>query len=326
MDSEFSHQIKKVSELDDRVRKVEQSLEPLLAAFQAMERKQDAMLAALEAHRAEYQRDTVVRNAHDELAVAERQWLRKFGRYEEARDMAASIIDAVGSGHISDSAIVEVTTKLAIKTPRYWVAHATLAVAAWLADEERQSRDALDYALELDRGRTALFMALVLRDQARDDILQDWLDDYLSGLNPDRLPRDFRVVIDAVTGGALCGRSAPRLVRRMNDWYTEASGRRDTAAVSVSDWQGRLLSLREPREEPDLSLLKDSPALRALSARRAANGAIAAAATHFRKRFEAGADASADVHAKLAALLHDLARTPDSVRSRTSAGPAKLGP
>jgi hypothetical protein len=315
-------QVGKVASLGDRVVRLEEAMH----VVERVERKQDALQATVDRNQAQYERDRRVQNAYNELAVAQEAWTERFGRYGEARDLAAGIIDAVGSAHISRAVIVDVTERLAARTPRYWVAQATLAVAAWLDDNQRQHHEALDFALALDEGKASLFMALVLRDAGRDDVLQEWLDDYLSGLDPMNLPPHFQVVIDAVTGGALGGGSAPRLVRRMADWYSDAEGRQDIAADAVGEWKRRLLSLAEAAGhardaghaghaarcgQRDLSVLAASPAWQALNARNTANSAIEGAARHFRARFAAGADVSADVREHLAALLHDLAQTPD---------------
>jgi hypothetical protein len=323
--SEISHlrgQVGKVAGLGDRVLRLEESMQ----VVERVERKQDALQATVDRNQAQYERDQRVQNAYNELAAAQRQWTEKFGRYGEARDLAASIIDAVGSAHISRAVIVDVTERLAVRTPRYWVAQATLAVAAWLDDNQRQHYEALDFALALDEGKTSLFMALVLRDAGRDDVLQEWLGDYLSGLDPMNLPAHFQVVIDAVTGGALGAGSAPRLVRRIADWYNDAEGRQDIAADAIGEWKRRLLSLAAQAGDAthagragqaaragrrDLSVLAASPAWQALTARNAANSAIEGAARHFRARFQAGADVSADVREHLATLLHDLAQSPD---------------
>lgn len=307
--SDLKHQVSKVSGLSDRLRRLEETLP---AALDNLAKKQDALQHAFDGYRTQYERDRLVANAYNELAIAERQWEQKFGRYEEARQMAASIIDAVGSGHISRSVLVDVTERLAVQTPRYWVAPATLAIAAWLDDNPQQHRDALDYALALDPGKTALFMALVLRDQDRDEILQEWLDDYLSRLTPANLPLHFQVVIDAVTGHALGDGAAPRLVKRMADWYIEAAGRSDVSDAAVGEWKRRLLSLgaRDGREDFPM-LAANEKAWPVLAPRHAVNRAIDQALQHFQGRFDEGADVSADVRANLATLLQDLARTPD---------------
>jgi hypothetical protein len=303
--------VSKVTGLSERVLRLEESLQ----AVERVERKTDALQESMDRNQEQYERDQRVQLAYSELAAAERQWSEKFGRYAEARDLAAAIIDTVGSGHISREVIVDVTERLAIRTPRYWVAQATLAVAAWLSDSQRQARDALEFALALDAGKTALFMALVLRDTDRDDILQEWLDDYLSGLDPMNLPADFQVVIDAVTGGALGRGLAPRVVRRIGGWYAQAQRRADIAADAEAEWKRRLLSLAAPAAPPSqrqgLEVLAASPQWQALAARNVANSAIEGAARHFRERFEAGADVTADIRAVLAGLLRQLAQAPD---------------
>jgi len=257
-------------------------------------------------------RDRIVLNAYEELTVAERRWARKFGLFGDARDLAAGIIEAADSGHINRGVLLDATERLAIRTPRYWLAHATVAVAAWLDDRPEQHDEALGFALALDPSKTALFMALVLLRLERDEVPQEWLDEYLSRLDRANLPPHFQVVIDGVTGGALGGVAALRLVQRMADWYKEAEGRQDISDAVVGKWKQRLLSLgaRDP-EQRVFPLLATCPEWQALGARHAANCAIAGAARHFRERFETGADVSAGARESLATLVNDLARTPD---------------
>ena len=219
----------------------------------------------------------------------------------------------VASGQLNQAVVLDVTERLAIQTPRYWVAQATLAVAAWLDDNPGQHRAAVHSALTLDYEKTSLFMALLLRDQGRDTELQEWLAAYLSRLKPALLPPHFRVVIDAVTGNALGGRAAPRLVRQVGEWYAEEGDRQDVADTAVSEWQRRLLSLgARYGETPDFSLLAaNEKAWKALSPRYAASQAVEQAARYFRERFDTGAQVSDDVRADLAVLLRKLARTED---------------
>ena len=182
--SDLKHQVGRVSGLNDRLRRVEQTVETVPAALHDLARKEEATRDSIDELRTMYERDRVVSTAYSELEVAEQEWQAKFGRYEEARNLAASIIDVVASGQINRSVVLDVTERLAIQTPRYWVAQATLAVAAWLDDKPEQHREALDYALALDYEKTSLFMALLLRDQDRDEVLQEWLTAYLSQLRP----------------------------------------------------------------------------------------------------------------------------------------------
>lgn len=311
--SDLRHQVGRVSELNDRMRRMDDTVRDLA-------RKQAATQDALSSLKEMYERDRIVATAYSELEVAERQRQAKFGRYEDARNMAESIIDVVASGQINQAVVLDVTERLAIQTPRYWVAQATLAVAAWLDDNPGQHRSALEYALALDYEKTSLFMALLLRDQDRDGELQEWLAAYLSRLSPNRLPRHFRVVIDAVTGNAFGGGAAPRLVRQVGEWYSEEGDRQDVSDTAVSEWQRRLLSLGvRDGETPDFSLLAaNEQAWKVLAPRHAASQAIEQAARYFRERFEVGAQVSDDVRGDLAVLLKKLARTEDGEEEQLS--------
>jgi hypothetical protein len=306
--SDLRRQVSRVSGLSDRLSRIEETVP---RALDDLARKQAATQDSLNSLREMYERDRIVTRAFNDLAVAERQWQAKFGRYEDARDMAASIIDVVASGHINRSVIVDVTERLAIQTPRYWVAQATLAAAAWLDDNRQQYREAIDYALALDYEKTSLFMALLLRDQHRDEELQEWLAAYLSRLTPVDLPRHFQVVIDAATGNALGGGAAPQLVKQVSEWYGEERARQDISDAAIGEWKRRLLRLGVRHgEHPDFSLLAaDEKTWKVLSVRHEASQAIEQAAGYFRERFETGATVSDDVRGDLAGLLGKLART-----------------
>ncbi|MGD0699674.1 MAG: hypothetical protein ABSA02_07320 [Trebonia sp.] len=311
--SDLRHQVGKVSGLGDRLRTVERTVESIPSALHDLARRQTALQDTLNNLVQMYERDRIVQAAHNELTVAEREWQARFGRYEDARNMAASIIDVVASGHIDRTVVLDVTERLAIQTPRYWVAQATLAVAAWLSDDQRQHREALDFALNLDYEKTTLFMALLLRDTDRDEALQEWLAAYLSRLTPVRLPRHFQVVIDAATGKAFGDGAAPRLGQQMGDWYNDEGGRQDILDATVSDWKRRLLNLgASAGDQPRFPLLTaNQQAWKALAGRYEASRAIEEAARYFPGRFAAGAQVSGDIRQELAGLLADLARTED---------------
>jgi hypothetical protein len=308
--SNLRHEVGRVSGMNDRIRRIEEKVEP---ALEDLARKQAATQNSLDQLRELYERDRIVAQAYQELTVIERQWQARFGRYKDARDMAASIIDVVASGHINRAVILDVTERLAIHTPRYWVAQATLAVAAWLNNDRGQHDQALEHALALDFEKTALFMALLLRDQDRDNYLQEWLAAYLSKLTPVSLPRHFQVVIDAATGSVFGGGAAPRLVRQLGEWYAEEGDRQDISEAAVAEWKRRLLSLgARSADNADFSLLTASDAgWQALAPRYEVSRAIRQGSRYFRDRFETGASVSEDVRGDLAELLGKLARTED---------------
>jgi hypothetical protein len=212
------------------------------------------------------------------------------------------------------SVIVDATERLAIRTPRYWLAPAVVAVAAWLKDDEGLYLDSISSALNLDPGKTALFMILLLRHQERAGAMREWIGRYLAGLEPTNLPTDFAVILEAVSGGTLAPGSAPQLARRMQEWYKNASSSRDVEAGEIGQWEQNLLTLAAAGnyEEEFPVLARSSPTWELLRKRHEANTAIEAADQYFRNRFGDGAEVPADLDGRISNLLMHLAEDPDA--------------
>ena len=312
-----SHSHPEVSALDTRVSNVESSVSRLRGRVDALEKS--VLRAVGELQRTvdefvtEYRRDRTVQNAFNDLAEARRELEQEFGRYKEVRDLASGIIYVVQSGYVSRAVILDVTERLAIRTPRYWLAPAILAVAAWLDGDKDRYFESIKSALILDHSKTALFMTLLLRDQARNEDMRDWIGSYLAGLEPTNLPTDFAVVIEAVAGRTLGADSAPQLVRRMRGWYENAARSRDAEAEEIGQWERNLLGLAAAGDYAEAfpTLARSNPEWELLRKRHEAGTAIEAADQYFRGRFEEGADVPADLDEKISLLLKSLAEDPD---------------
>jgi len=83
--SDLRHQVGRVADLNDRMRRMDETVRDLA-------RKHAATQEALSSFKEMYERDRIVAKAYSELEVAERQRQAKFGRYEDARNMAESIM------------------------------------------------------------------------------------------------------------------------------------------------------------------------------------------------------------------------------------------
>ena len=307
-----------VSAVEDRVSDLESSLSRLSRRVDGLERSvMDAiseLQQTVDTFVTEYRRDRTVQNAYNELTEAKSELEQSFGRYKEVRELAADIIFIVDSGYIRRSVIVDATERLAIRTPRYWLAPAVVAVAAWLKDDEGLYLDSISSALNLDPGKTALFMILLLRHQERAGAMREWIGRYLAGLEPTNLPTDFAVILEAVSGGTLAPGSAPQLARRMQEWYKNASSSRDVEAGEIGQWEQNLLTLAAAGnyEEEFPVLARSSPTWELLRKRHEANTAIEAADHYFRNRFGDGAEVPADLDGRISNLLKHLAEDPDA--------------
>jgi len=258
----------------------------------------------------ELKRNRVIDVARDRRDDLDRELKERFGRHEEVRKLAASIIHVVSTGIIDDRVILDTAQRRMVDLPDYWLAPAVVAVAAWLSREEDRCAEGLDLAMRLDRSKTALFMALLLRQHDRGHALQRWIDVYLDGLQPRNLPADFQVVIDAVAGGALGDGSAPKLADWMSTRYLAETRSRDAQAEATGEWEQRLRTMATAGEFAP-TLAKSCPDWAAVRERHHVNVVIEAAERHFRRRFETGADVPADLTERMRELVTKLARTPD---------------
>ncbi len=317
-----SHSHPEISGLHSRVSGVEGSVARLTSRVDGLEkrllRRVDELQKTMDEYVTEYRRDRTVQNARSDLAEARHDLEQEFGRYKEVRDLASGIIYVVKSGFISRAVILDVTERLAIKTPRYWLAPAILAVAAWLDGDKDRYFESIKTALALDHSKTALFMTLLLRDQARTEDMRDWIGSYLAGLEPTNLPSDFAVVIEAVTGRTLGMDSSPQLVRRLTAWYESAASSRDFEEEEIGQWERNLMGLAPAGDYAEAfpALAKNSPDWEVLRNRHEAATAIEAADQYFRGRFADGADVPADLDEKISLLLKSLASDPDPAEDR----------
>jgi len=317
-----SHSHPEISGLHSRVSGVEGSVARLSSRVDGLEKRLLKRVGDLQKtvdeFVTEYRHDRFVQNARHDLTEARRDLEQEFGRYKEVRDLASGIIYVVKSGFISRAVILDVTERLAIKTPRYWLAPAILAVAAWLDGDKDRYFESIKTALALDHSKTALFMTLLLRDQARTQDMRDWIGSYLAGLEPTNLPSDFAVVIEAVTGRTLGMDSSPQLVRRLTGWYESAASSRDAEEEEIGQWERNLMGLAPAGDAAEAfpTLAKNAPDWELLRNRHEAATAIEAADEYFRGRFDEGADVPADLDEKISLLLKALASDPDPAEDR----------
>lgn len=199
--------------------------------------------------RSQYERDQAVLTAQFQLDRITEEWRERFGSRDKVRSLARGLVrrltpQLVESGVLGTDNLRFFVEQHLVHDPDFWLAHATLAVAARLHGEEERQLGAMGQAQALDPGKANLFFSLAAARMGDHQRAGNWMDGYLQhAVDPDRLGRDFLVVLDAVASREL-GDLAHSYARQvMVRWATEAAAGGTAARASVRRWEPHLRRL-----------------------------------------------------------------------------------
>ncbi|MET9847949.1 hypothetical protein [Streptomyces ossamyceticus] len=203
--------------------------------------------------RSQYERDQAVLRAQFELDRITEDWRQKFGNRNKIRSLAGGLVRQLTPKLVRRQVLRTANLRSQVEAhlfhdPDFWLAHATLAVAARLDGDEELELSSMGQAQLLAPGKADLFFALAAARAGEHERAGTWMDGYLQrAVNPDRLGRDFLVVLDAVASREL-GDHAHRYARQvMVRWAAEASAGSAAARASVHRWKPQLTKLlRKP--------------------------------------------------------------------------------
>ncbi|MCL2656541.1 MAG: hypothetical protein FWD62_03795 [Betaproteobacteria bacterium] len=164
-----------------------------------------------------------------------------FGYYAEVRRQATGILQAADVNVVRAETIKAATEGLMLSAPRYWLAPALVALAAWFSDQKDLSRRALTEALRRDDEKTSLFFALIARRAGRANACRTWLDRYFAMQDPKLLDRQSVVLVDALAGGIFGGEVRLQCTRRIESWIEELSLQAGFIDAQRQQWKDGLL-------------------------------------------------------------------------------------
>ncbi|TCK22274.1 hypothetical protein [Pseudonocardia endophytica] len=170
----------------------------------------------------------------------------KYGHFAEVRRLATGTLQGMDSGIVTQETMQGTAEELMITTPRYWLAPALVALAAWIRDDQLLAERALGEALSRDNDKTALFFALVLRRHRRDAATARWLRQYMARQDPALLSQEFTVVLDASATGALGADAKPMVMSHLHEWYERLGADPAIVAAQVTRWRQLVDGLRAP--------------------------------------------------------------------------------
>jgi hypothetical protein len=184
-----------------------------------------------------------------ELALAETRQIKirqeletTYGYYAEVRRQATGILQAADVNVVRAETIKSATEGLMLSTPRYWLAPALVALAAWLNDQQDLARRALAEAVRRDDEKTSLFFALVSRRAGRGNACRVWLDRFFGMQNPKSLDRQSVVLVDALASGIFGGEVRLQCTKRIESWIEELAAEVGFIDTQRDQWSDGLLT------------------------------------------------------------------------------------
>lgn len=181
-----------------------------------------------------------MQQAETKVVALEARLEHEFGHHKVVRRSATGMLQAFDVGLVAEETVRAISEELMVQTPRYWLAPALVALAAWAGDDQRLCDQAVAEAFRRSPSRTSLFLALVLRRQGRQASAVRWLRHYLAALDPKALGRDFAVILESISQGAF-GPAGVAVVQETLDRWRAQFLHDDAAQQSQVDrWRAEI--------------------------------------------------------------------------------------
>ena len=202
------------------------------------------------------ERTANIQRAETKLSGLKDDLDREFGHHNVVRRTSIGTLQAFDVGNVSNRTVGQISEELMIQTPRYWLAPALVALASWSRDDTELAQKSLEEAFRRDPRKTALFFALVLRRQQRLDSSVRWLRQYLLGLDPMNLTREFVIVLECVNIGAFGPQGVALAEERITEWNSRLRAETEVIEQQNASWQKFLGTHRQQLDQTEYPVLR----------------------------------------------------------------------
>lgn len=251
------------------------------------------------------ERTANVQRAETKAGTLKADLEREFGHYQVVRRSSIGLLQAFDVGNVSESTAGQISEELMIQTPRYWLAPALVALAAWSRDDKDVCERSITEAYNRSQAKTALFFALVLRREKREAESVRWLHHYLAACDPRALTREFAVILEAASQGQFGPQGTRLALTQLAQWTAELRGSQELVADQVEKWVEELTvsqKVLDPSEAPMLRRLASASDFARIKAQAEATTALKACA----EKYEAIKDSEFTSSGVISTLLDDL--------------------
>ncbi|WP_211654845.1 hypothetical protein [Planococcus alpniumensis] len=205
------------------------------------------------------QRDLLGKNlqlAETRIVKVRQELESEFGHYGEVRRRVSGILQAVDVGLVKKEKIENSTEEHMLASPRYWLAPALIALAAWLNDNKELADKAMKEAMRRDNEKTALFFALVTRRGARYQASSQWVSHYFGLQNPEELEREIVIMIDGFTNGVFGPDARVKCAHQVEAWVSELAEKEGFVEEQNAQWEEALISKMQDLPSDDYPYLQ----------------------------------------------------------------------
>lgn len=251
------------------------------------------------------ERTANVQRAETKAGTLKADLEREFGHYQVVRRSSIGLLQAFDVGNVSESTAGQISEELMIQTPRYWLAPALVALAAWSRDDKDVCERSITEAYNRSQAKTALFFSLVLRREKREAESVRWLHHYLAACDPRALTREFAVILEAASQGQFGPQGTRLALTQLAQWTAELRGSQELVADQVEKWVEELTvsqKVLDPSEAPMLRRLASASDFARVKAQAEVTTALKACA----EKYEAIKDSEFTSSGVISTLLDDL--------------------
>ncbi|MGM0112130.1 hypothetical protein [Enterococcus sp. DIV0187] len=193
-------------------------------------------------------------NRQHNLSVAEtrlvkiRQELEStYGHYDEVRRTTLGILQADDLEVIRKETITSISEEMMLNAPNYWLASCTVAVSAWINDDQKLAERAVKEAIRRDDEKTSLLFALICRRAGRKQASLKWVARFLENQEEENLDRQTIIIIDAFASGLLGVDSEGLVSSRLEEWLKKIAEKTGFTEQQIDQWS-QAINLYRPHD------------------------------------------------------------------------------
>lgn len=202
-----------------------------------------------------HERTRLVQLAETRVGTLKADLQREYGHYDVVRRTSVGILQAFDIGNVRNKTVHEISEELMIQTPKYWLAPALVALAAWSKDDRELAEKSVEAAFTRDPKKTSLFFALTLRRQARLAEASRWLRHYFASLDPRALTREFAVLLEATAQDGFGAEGRQLVLSRMEQWREILRDEPEIVTAQVQKWRGEIVNHRGTVDDSTFTFL-----------------------------------------------------------------------